>query len=371
MGIEGTVCRSVLQRCSRCIAVLNVMATNMEVYSRRKRVVCAYVSHPLVSSRLLKGAFATMFIDLREDESKFCYYFRMSIKSFDELATKLNVSIRNKDTVMRLTIPPLEMLVVALRYLGCSCTLLDLHYQYRIGHTTLCKIVRALCKAVLDTMRKECIPNFTVERWVENSKVFEKHANFPNCLGALDGKHVRIFFNYKHFNYVARLVVVDANCLFNYIAVGSHGREQDSTILENSKLYGLLENGQANIPHGKPLPDTTEPSRPYTGTIVFYKKRIFNYRLCNTRRYMKCTNKWRIFHRPINVKLDFALSMINCCCILHNYVRSRDGGNFEDTLSVIGLCDQDNTHPSTQGGSALKRRRNVFANYFISGDNCI
>lgn len=100
----------------------------MDVY-RRKRAVFAYIvyknylkhterrfwEHPLVAKRLLKGTFTTMFIELREDDAKFFNYFRMSIKSFDELACRISDIIKSEDTVMRLAIPPLEMLAVTLR----------------------------------------------------------------------------------------------------------------------------------------------------------------------------------------------------------------------------------------------------------------
>lgn len=48
----------------------------------------------------------------------------------------------------------------------------------------------------------------TKEKWIEISKGFEIHAKFPNCIGALDGKHIRmiqpensgsLYYNYKHF----------------------------------------------------------------------------------------------------------------------------------------------------------------------------
>lgn len=94
----------------------------MEVY-RRKRAVFAYLvyknylkrterrfwEHPLVAKRFLQGTFTTMFTELREGDTKFFNYFRMSIKSFDELACKISDVIKSEDTVMRLAIPPLEM----------------------------------------------------------------------------------------------------------------------------------------------------------------------------------------------------------------------------------------------------------------------
>nr|CAH7716774.1 unnamed protein product [Callosobruchus chinensis] len=47
--------------------------------------------HPIVSERLLVGAFGTLrvYSKLRQDEIKFFNHFRMSIKSFDELHHKL------------------------------------------------------------------------------------------------------------------------------------------------------------------------------------------------------------------------------------------------------------------------------------------
>lgn len=109
--------------------------------------------------------------------------------------------------------------------------------------------------------------------------------------------------------------------------------------------------------------------RPYGGKNLTKKKRIFNYRLSRTRRYIECTfgilaNKWRIFHRPINVNTDFAEDIIKACCILHNFVRERDGYNFEHTLTdeLNSLQQQENV----QGGIAANTIRDHFSTYFES-----
>lgn len=120
------------------------------------------------------------------------------------------------------------------RYLGSGCTMIDLNYQYRLGHSTICKIVRKVCDAVWKVLVKECIPEFSEQRWLETAEGFQKEANFPNCLGALDGKHVRIvkpdlagsqYFNYKKFHSIVLFVVADAYYQFSYVEVGSCGRE--------------------------------------------------------------------------------------------------------------------------------------------------
>lgn len=100
----------------------------MEV-AKKKRAVFVYLTykflkkkkerrywvHPMVSARLMKGAFSTLFIDLRDDEVKFFNYFRMSHKSFDELAARIGDVIRGQDTNMRTAIGVVEMLAVTLR----------------------------------------------------------------------------------------------------------------------------------------------------------------------------------------------------------------------------------------------------------------
>lgn len=65
------------------------------------------------------------------------------------------------------------------------------------------------------------------EDWERIAIEFESRANFPNCIGALDGKHIRVvnsdgsgsqFFNYKHyFSLVILLALVDANYCFTIL----------------------------------------------------------------------------------------------------------------------------------------------------------
>jgi len=113
----------------------------------------------------------------------------------------------------------------------------------------------------------ETFPDFTQERWKEITRGFQKYAHFPNCLGAIDGKHVRIrkpkmsgslFYNYKNFFSIVLLAIVDANYKFIYIDVGAFGKESDSTIFENSPFNKKLQNNELNIP------GTDNPKMPFT-----------------------------------------------------------------------------------------------------------
>lgn len=76
------------------------------------------------------------------------------------------------------------------------------------------------------------------------------------------------------------------------------------------------------------------------------------------------SNKWRIFHRPIDVNINIAENIIKACTVLHNYVRIRDGYRYEDTLYLSPL-QSINTENVLQGSLCARTTREKFANYFV------
>jgi hypothetical protein len=210
------------------------------------------------------------------------------------------------------------------------------------------------------------------EDWINIADKFYDRTNFPNVIGAVDGKHVRVvkpdnsgskYFNYKKYFSQVLMAWVDADYKFVFIDVGSLGGMSDSTVFKESKMGQMLENNKLNIPEGRPLPGdengrmvpfyvvadeafglSKHVLRPYAKKNLSVPKRIFNYRHSRARRLVECTfgilvNKWRIFHRPLDVGEQFCDSIIMCCCVLHNFVRMKDGIHFPDTLYE---CTLDN-----------------------------
>lgn len=58
------------------------------------------------------------------------------------------------------------------------------------------KIVRETCQALWTVLKPLEMPEPTLERWLEISNTFYSNADFPNCIGVLDGKHLRFFSCY-------------------------------------------------------------------------------------------------------------------------------------------------------------------------------
>lgn len=227
------------------------------------------------------------------------------------------------------------------------------------------------------------------------SKNFWERCNFPNCVGAIDGKHVRImkpvnsgskFYNYKKYFSFVLLAVVDANYSFRYIDIGSYGSSSDSSIFAHSSFGQMLRNNELDLPANSPLPGTNGPPvpyvflgdeafalsehllRPYSSRNLNMERRVFNYRLTRGRRVVECafgllTNKWRFLHGLINLNRENAICAVKAACILHNFVRERDGVAFEEqVMHNMQRAQWSGSRGNTSGAHV----RDGFTNYFMT-----
>jgi hypothetical protein len=76
--------------------------------------------------------------------------------------------------------------------------------------------------------------------------------NFPNCVGAIDGKHIIMqapgragfsFFNYKKSYSIVLLVVCNATYQFTMVDIGESGRNSDGGVFANSNLGIAMNEG--------------------------------------------------------------------------------------------------------------------------------
>lgn len=88
--------------------------------------------------------------------------------------------------------------------------------------------MKDVCEKIWDHVSNEVMPYPTTERLLETAERFYQKTQFPHCIGAVDGKHVRcikpsksgsLFFNYKDYFSVNLMAVVDAEYRFVFIDV--------------------------------------------------------------------------------------------------------------------------------------------------------
>lgn len=155
------------------------------------------------------------------------------------------------------------------------------------------------------------------------------------------------------------MAICDSNYSFRVINVGSYGKESDCNVFKMTPFGKKLYADKVNFPSDCCLPgdDQGVPQpfilvadeafalyknvlRPFPGRTLNDERRIFNYRLSRARRYIECSfgimsEKFRVFLTSMLVEPTFAVKITKACCVLHNFVRRRDGFNFEDSLTCL------------------------------------
>ncbi|XP_045024485.1 protein ANTAGONIST OF LIKE HETEROCHROMATIN PROTEIN 1 isoform X3 [Daphnia magna] len=155
---------------------------------------------------------------------------RMSPTLFNKLLWMVGPSLLKKDTNMRRSIPVgkiriLEItkqilsnysinkteqrLALTLRFLASGDCMRSLSYSFRIGHSTVSEIVNETCRIMYEILAPTYLQLPDTNMWKLISNDFSKIWNFPNCVGAGDGKHFAMqcpnnggsnWYNYKGFH---------------------------------------------------------------------------------------------------------------------------------------------------------------------------
>ncbi|XP_065316721.1 uncharacterized protein LOC135925367 [Gordionus sp. m RMFG-2023] len=253
-------------------------------------------------------------------------------------------------------------------YLRTGLNYSQLSYSSRISKSCIATNIPEVCDAIWKTLKDIHMPIPTREHWEKIAQeYFEKHG-FPNCLGSLDGKHIRIkspaksgtlFYNYKAFKSIVLLGLADSNCKFIYIDVGSYGKQSDGGTFRNSSLY------QTNLPNKK-LSNETLSYEEYQPR----RKKYYNYKLSSARMCIECTfgiatAKFALLSKAIECSVENADKIISTITLLHNIIIDYDKKEY--TPNILPITENLGISRSLNASSSNSREiRELFKDYFNS-----
>ncbi|XP_029348034.1 uncharacterized protein LOC100169356 [Acyrthosiphon pisum] len=138
---------------------------------------------------------------------------------------------------------------------------------------------------------------------------------FPNCLGAMDGKHITFrprradgafYHNYKGTDSIVLLGVCDAKYRFICVDVGQTGRMSDGGVYNNSKLSSAIKTNALNFPDDITFPNSKSKivvphvfiaddafalserlMKPFRNRLLTKEELIYNYRVSRARRVIE------------------------------------------------------------------------------------
>lgn len=246
------------------------------------------------------------------------------------------------------------------------------------------------------------MPRPTMDNFYKIADDFEHLWNFPNCLGAIDGKHIRIkcppksgsqFYNYKKYFSIHLQGIADANYKFITVDIGAYGRQSDSGVFSETNVYHCLETDSFNLPPSRELTNTNIMTpfvllgdqgyplkkylmRPYPSHNNLNNEiETFNYRLSRARRTVECAfgilvSKWRCLKTEVQVHPDKVDIVVKCASLLHNIVIDRQGIP-DITISEINTSNKGDVNIQNRGLRRFNRAtreayeiRDTFKQYF-------
>nr|CAH7734521.1 unnamed protein product [Callosobruchus chinensis] len=225
-----------------------------------------------------------------------------------------------------------------------------------MGASTVGKIIKEVCAALWEVFQPLHMKQPTTADFLRISEEYNRLWDFPNCIGAWDGKHIRIkcpshsgsmFFNYKHYFSIVLQGLVDDHYRFISIDVGGYGKQSDGA----DEAYPLKENLM----------------KPYSGKTLNPSQENFNKRLSRARKTVECAfgilfAKWRIISSVIETGETTADIIIKAICILHNIIIEKES-YLLNVLELPQIPDTCNLHRSRLSNSSTNRSKLVRQKY--------
>ena len=306
--------------------------------------------------RPLLGQYERLVQELRdEDLDGFRNFMRMDPDMYAEIAERVSPRLYKPNSRYRPSLEPGLKLTLALRYFAAGNDYKSLMYAFRVGKTTIVNLIPEVADAIIAEYGEEVIPMPTTpDEWKAVADLFQSRWNLPHCVGALDGKHVRIqcpaksgslYYNYKKFFSIILFALCDADYKFLWTEIGCNGIACDAQVFNQCELKELILNGNINFPDPEPFPgdnrdmpyyiagDDAFPlktwlMKPFSQRGLDARCRTFNYRLSRGRRVVEnafgiLANRFQVLLGRMRQNPKVVCKIILACICLHNLMRVR------------------------------------------------
>lgn len=243
--------------------VLEMLQTILQIYllwclydeevDRRRR----WWVRPINMNRDEKGYFVTTFLPMKEkDPEEFIKQTRMDKATYDILLCLMEEQLTKKcirtpissECRLALTlswVPLLDHLVgifnlLFYRFLSQGVSLQYLAWSFKMGKSTVRKIILETCNKLWEVLFPIYVARPNESDYVRIAADFNNLWNMPNCVGAIDGKHINIqappksgslYFNYKKHFSIVMLAACDGRYSFTDVSVGAYGSQSDGGMM--------------------------------------------------------------------------------------------------------------------------------------------
>lgn len=134
-------------------------------------------------------------------------YLRVTPSQFNKLLSIVQCKIE-KQVCVRMPIPSKMRLQILLRYLANGNSMMSLAYEFRLSQATVKKIIDETCDAIWSELHEAVFVQPTEEEWLRISKEYNEKWQMPNCIGAIDGRHMTVQVKYNT-HYIDSIFIVN------------------------------------------------------------------------------------------------------------------------------------------------------------------
>ena len=177
----------------------------------------------------------------------------MSEASFYMLCEELRPYLTKQTTKLRKPVSVETQVAVTLYYLAGEGRMRKVSNSFGLGKATVSKVIRHVTSVISEKfVPKHIVLPKMKEEVEEHARNFYNRYGFPQCIGAVDGAHIKIkrpvknpthYVNRKGNFTLNRGGTVGCNCCFIDVLIKWSGSVYDARMFRNSALNGMSRDG--------------------------------------------------------------------------------------------------------------------------------